>query len=99
MTSSIDNYIRLWDLNGNLMGSLNINHPLPIKWSNMEDFTSIHRRKVLYSLKILENVIGRYKHKMLFSEESKISVNRFLKNLANRVQLGTLAFLDNEQQQ
>ncbi len=32
MTSSIDQYICIWTLKGELKAKLNINHPLPIKW-------------------------------------------------------------------
>jgi hypothetical protein len=34
LTSSSDGYIKIWDLNtGELRGNMNLNYPLPIKWT------------------------------------------------------------------
>ena len=33
ITSSIDKFIRIWQINGTLLGNININHHLPILWN------------------------------------------------------------------
>lgn len=100
LTSGLDHFIKVWSLEGELLGALNINHPLPIQWLSKEENTNTHKRKILYSLKVIENVLIRYKNRMLFSEERKISVNKFLKSMAgvsSPEHPSTLDNLDNHQ--
>jgi len=81
MTSSLDCYLKIWTLKGHLLGSLNINHPLPILWDFHDDNIKQYRKKILYAMKIIDNVFRRYSQSMVYSEESNISINRFLKSL------------------
>jgi len=81
LTSSQDYYIKIWKLSGELMGALNINHPLPTRWDMTFDLTNYHKSKILYSLKVIENIYKRHGNNMLFTEEKKININQFLKAL------------------
>ena len=37
LTASADYYIKIWGMDGTMLGSLNVNHPLPIYWNNKTD--------------------------------------------------------------
>ncbi|EGR34417.1 RNA recognition motif protein, putative [Ichthyophthirius multifiliis] len=54
LTSSIDQYIRIFTKKGELKASLNINHPVPIFWEIQEENTNNLRTKLFYTLKILK---------------------------------------------
>ena len=83
LTSSIDFFVKIWNLNGERMGSLNINHPLPIFWKVEVDKIKRTRKNILFALKIVELIFRRYKRSILLSEEKMINVNNFLGMLAN----------------
>ena len=81
VSASLDSYIKIWTLEGDLLGSFNIKHPLPIMWNLDVDSSKKNRKKIYYALKVLEGVLKRYKSDMFFEEEKKISINNFLKKL------------------
>ncbi|EAR85821.2 WD domain, G-beta repeat protein (macronuclear) [Tetrahymena thermophila SB210] len=61
VTSSQDQYVRIWTLDGQLIGNLNINHPLPIKWDVLIDQHEKVKKKVFYAFKILDIMLSKYK--------------------------------------
>lgn len=78
LTSSLDYYFRIWDLDFKLIASVNINHPLPVLW-NLDTLTAKQaRRRVMYGLKIIENILKRYGKKLSLIEERVIDLNPFL---------------------
>lgn len=81
LTSSLDYYFRIWELDGRLLSSVNINHPLPIAWNLVTDSTKQSKKRVLYGLKIIETIFKRYERKLALSEEKKININHFLTQL------------------
>ena len=52
----MDNYVKVWDNEFNLIGSFNINHPLPIIWNLKIDQLTKHKKNILFSLKIADLV-------------------------------------------
>ena len=54
LTSSLDNFICIWNLKGELKCKININYPLPFKWNiknqNYEDTVLI----IKFAIKLLE---------------------------------------------
>jgi len=80
LTSSLDGYVKIWTVEGQLKASLNINHPLPILWTFKNDDISKNKKKVLCALKLIDNIMRRHKNQMLLSEQKNVSVNTFLKN-------------------
>lgn len=38
ITSSLDECIAIWSLNGDCRGRHNVNHPLPLKWNIRPDY-------------------------------------------------------------
>ena len=72
LTSSIDNYIRLWDLNGSLKASVNVNHPLPIQWDLALDHLKKVKKNVIFALTIVKFIERRYKKTILLAEKKMI---------------------------
>ena len=81
LTSSVDCYYKIWDLDGTLIASMNINHPLPIVWNLKDHSYETAKKQVLYSLKVIETIYRRYERLIILSEEKKININRFLSKL------------------
>ena len=81
ITSSLDSYFRIWELNGNLISSMNINHPLPVVWNLDTNTVGKAKKRILYAMKIVETIFRRYERKIILSEEKKININRFLAQL------------------
>lgn len=82
LTSSLDQYIKIWNLNGEKIAAININHPLPIQWNIVLDRVKRTRKNILFALKIVELIFKRYKRSILLSEEKMININNFLGFLA-----------------
>lgn len=83
LTSSIDFFVKIWSLDGERIGSLNINHPLPIFWKVEVEKKKRTKKNILFALKIVELIFRRYKKSIMLSEEKMINVNNFLGMLAN----------------
>lgn len=83
LTSSLDNYIKIWSLKGEQLASININHPLPIQWNIKIDKIKRTRKNILFALKIIELIFRRYKRSILLSEEKMLNINNFLSFLAS----------------
>ena len=81
ITSSGDKYIKIWSLTGRLECALNINHPLPIMWGIKVEKSQKARKKVLYSLKILELIARRKKKSFKLGENKSFNINNFLADL------------------
>jgi len=80
LTSSLDCYMKFWKLDGTLLASLNINHPLPITWNLTPNNSNTYHKKVLYALKVVETIFKRNSKTLFIPEAKKISVNLFIKN-------------------
>lgn len=79
LTSSIDGYIKIWDiLTAQLLCSLNINHPLPIKWDIPLDGEQYNTEKIMYALRILDIICKKYKLEISYMEEKKLKIQEFL---------------------
>ena len=85
LTSSLDYYIRIWDLDGTLLASVNINHPLPVTWNLETNSTKQAKKRVLYAMKIIETIFKRYDRKIALLEEKRININHFLAQLDDKV--------------
>ncbi|EGR31432.1 hypothetical protein IMG5_109710 [Ichthyophthirius multifiliis] len=82
LTSSIDSYIRIWEKQtGKMLASLNINHPLPILWNINLDIFGECKKKLTYTLKILDIIYQKYQNEMNRNDISFINVQNFLKKL------------------
>ena len=81
LTCALDSYVKVWTHDGRLLGSLNINHPLPVKWDLGLNNVSLHRKKILYALKVVESIFKRYKNSVFVTEANNIAVNGFIKDL------------------
>ena len=81
MTSSIDNHLKIWDLKGNLLASLNINHPLPTKWSLDTSKKASYNKKISYALQLIEASLKRHKNRLTVDNECKININYFLEQI------------------
>lgn len=53
LTGSMDQYVKVWNLRGDLFGSLNINHPLPIVWKFSKKHFQNCKGKILNGLMML----------------------------------------------
>lgn len=77
MTTSHDNYVKIFDIEGNLISALNINHPLPLKWGLDFDKNYDIYNKILFSLKVVESIFKRY-YNMLYMEGKIFNLKAFL---------------------
>lgn len=56
LTSSLDNFICIWSLKGDLNCKININYPLPFKWNiNNQNYEDIVL-KIKFAMKLLESI-------------------------------------------
>jgi len=78
---SSDKYLKIFDTNGVIKGALNINHPLPIQWDIVVKKSQRARKKVLYSLKILELIAKRKKKSYKIGDNKAFNINNFLSAL------------------
>ncbi|KAL4463948.1 hypothetical protein ABPG74_005885 [Tetrahymena malaccensis] len=79
VTSSQDQYVRIWTLDGQLIGNLNINHPLPIKWDVLIDSHEKVKKKVFYAFKILDIMLSKYKSDQQLRK--LMQIDNFINNL------------------
>ena len=68
LTSSYDYYLKIWKLDGTLLCSLNINHPLPTLWNVKVNTVLKKKKNILFSLKVIELIFKRYKRNMHLAE-------------------------------
>lgn len=54
MISSVDGMIRVFDLNGIQLATVNINHPLPIKWELKYTKHGELRKRIVYGFKVID---------------------------------------------
>lgn len=81
LTSSLDGYVRIWELDGTMPASVNINHPLPIAWKLETNSMKHAKKRVLYGLKVIETIFKRYERKIALTEEKQMNINHFLMKL------------------
>lgn len=60
LTSSSDGYVRIWSVIGELLGNVNINHPLPVSWRMSIDSHDKVKKRVFYALKIIDIMVCKY---------------------------------------
>ncbi len=78
LTGSHDSYFRIWDLEGRILASFNVNHPLPVMW-NLEVLTEKQaQKKVMYGMKVVEKILRRYDKRLSLVEEKMVDLNPFL---------------------
>lgn len=82
ISTSGDKYIKIWGLDSELKCAININHPLPIMWNIKVEKSQKARKKVLYSLKILELIARRKKKSFKLGENKSFNINHFLADLS-----------------
>ncbi|EGR28857.1 hypothetical protein IMG5_167660 [Ichthyophthirius multifiliis] len=64
ITSSLDYYFKIWNKSDlNLVGSHNINHPLPEKWDYKINDQQNQARRIIYALRILDIINIKYLYK------------------------------------
>ena len=86
LTSGFDSFVKIWNMEGILTASVNINHPLPIIWNVKVDFYKKTRKNILFALKIVELIFKRYKKNILLAEEKLININSFLSKISAHVE-------------
>jgi len=79
ISTSIDSFVKIWSLEGNLLGSMSINHPLPMSWEMKVNDSQKYKKKIFYALKVLDGILIKSKATMFLDEEKKISINNFIK--------------------
>ena len=62
MTSSLDKFVRLWSLDGTLVGNVIINHPLPIHWDMQINVSQRLKKKIFFAIKLLDITQEKYKN-------------------------------------
>ena len=62
ITASHDSFIRIWSLQGQLIGNVKITHPLPIYWNIQQDEIYELRKKLYYTLRVLEVAMIKFKN-------------------------------------
>ena len=87
ITTSTDCYIRIFDLFGEMLGSVNVYHPLPIKWDLDYNFYQKVKKKVFFALKLLDITLSKYKHEIL--RKKIFSIGNFLNNLIKKIYVPT----------
>lgn len=61
LTSSLDGYIKIWDIHrGEEICSLNINHPLPLKWDIQLAPEEQLADKAMSALRVVDLIFRRY---------------------------------------
>lgn len=78
VSTSVEQYLKMFTLSGELVSTFNLNHPLPLKW-NLEfskDYDS--QNKILFSLKVIEAIFKRY-YNMLYVEGKMFDLKKFLR--------------------
>lgn len=81
LTSGNDQYVKVWDWNGQPKASVNINHPLPIQWDIDLDIKGKLTKNIIFSLKVVELIFRRHRNTILMTEERLLSLNNFLSSL------------------
>lgn len=84
LTGSLDSFVKIWELNGVLVASLNVNHPLPMEWKLQTFSIDKIKKQILYGVKIIETIFKRHKGKIHLSEEKNININNFLNMLEQK---------------
>lgn len=56
MSSAADSTFKIWAMNGTQRASMNINHPLPIKWDIQSDNRQKFKTQFLYAMKIMQQM-------------------------------------------
>jgi len=70
LTSALDSYIRIWNLEtAELIGSLNVNHPLPVKWEFVNDNLYNCSARIVYTMRIMNALFSKYQSEMKYDEE------------------------------
>jgi len=91
LTTSLDGYVKIWALDGTLLGALNINHPLPRVWKIDNDDFMGSSKKVSHAIRLLGNIRKRYKNIMPLFEYKKLQIDAFLKNFHDSDSEGDLS--------
>eukprot|EP00828_Plagiopyla_frontata_P003790 TRINITY_DN11241_c0_g1_i2.p1 TRINITY_DN11241_c0_g1~~TRINITY_DN11241_c0_g1_i2.p1 ORF type:complete len:306 (+),score=28.88 TRINITY_DN11241_c0_g1_i2:84-1001(+) len=86
-------------MQGELVSSVNVNHPLPICWNVKLDKLKRTRKNILFALKLVELIYRRYKKQLLFEEEKLINFNNFLTKLVNEPKQPKLPKIHNKKKQ
>jgi hypothetical protein len=63
VTTAADSTFKVWQTNGTLRGSLNINHPLPVLWDISSDNRLKFKTQFLYAMKIMQQINQQELHK------------------------------------
>jgi hypothetical protein len=63
---------------GNTAASLNIHHPLPVKWQVQPDCRGQLKRRVYEILKILDSILKNNGYEMLAREYRLINISQFM---------------------
>jgi WD40 repeat protein len=99
ITSSLDNYVKFWDMNAKhdvsdnpmapsisplLICSINLNHPLPSLWNLRDNQTTKEHRKVLFAMRVVDIMFRKFKDEIMPSEEKYLSLQPLFDHLSQR---------------
>ncbi len=77
-----DDYSKVINIeSGEIEASLNINHPLPIKWNFKINHHNQLKKNVCDVLKIIDNILKNYGYEMLAKEYKLINLTNFMDKL------------------
>ena len=82
LTGSLDSFVKIWTLEGQLLAALKVNNPLPVIWKLKQEFSvEMFRKKVLYAFKVIEVVRRNYLSQMTTLENDNSSIKEFLEEM------------------
>lgn len=77
LSASYDGYVRIWSLQGDMQGNMNVNHPLPVTWKLSMDVHEKLKRNVFFALKILDVLSAKYRENL----KEKREIEKFILSL------------------
>jgi hypothetical protein len=78
LTTGNDKYMKIISKSGECLCAVNVNHPLPLKWSLKFDSMQDVKGKILFSLKVIQAIFKRY-YNMLYIEGKIFDLKGFIK--------------------
>lgn len=82
VTAGQDKYLKVWDRQGTLLCSLNINHPLPVSWNYCPDPVGKEKSAIMFSLKVVELLFRRNGTPSSLSTDKLQALNSFLRDVS-----------------
>jgi hypothetical protein len=80
LTTSLDSYMKVFTLNGICECSINVNHPLPMKWYLPEEKKERAKEKIVFALKVTDSMFKR-NYETLYSDYMLLGLQKYIMSL------------------